>query len=160
MRDALEDFRLTLESASKRLLSMTEEESEARPAPHKWSPKEIIGHLVDSATNNHQRFVRAQLKDDLIFPGYEQEEWVAVQHYQRASWHALVHLWKLYNLHLAHLIAHIPESKLKQEHREHSLNRIAWKLIDDKETATLEYMILDYIEHMKHHLRQVFGEDA
>lgn len=54
-------------------------------AEGQWSPKQIIGHLIDSAANNHQRFVRAQFTDDLVFPGYEQEAWVEVQHYNDES---------------------------------------------------------------------------
>ncbi|HEY0405248.1 MAG TPA: DinB family protein, partial [Pyrinomonadaceae bacterium] len=82
MKDALEDFESVLQTVPARLLALTESESEASRAPGKWSPKEIIGHLIDSAANNHQRFVRAQFTDELIFPGYAQNEWVAVQHYR------------------------------------------------------------------------------
>jgi hypothetical protein len=159
MNDALEDFRQTIEEAAARLLSMTEAESETRRALDKWSAKEIVGHLVDSAANNHARFVMAQFKDDLLFGGYEQEKWVAAQCYQLESWPALVNLWKLYNLHLRHVVSCIPEDKLKQSSKEHSLHRIAWKLVDEREPATLEYLIRDYIEHLKHHLQQIFGAD-
>lgn len=160
MDDALEDLRLTIESAAERLRSMTEAQSETRRAAGKWSPKEIVGHLIDSAANNHQRFVRAQFQDDLVFPGYEQEDWVAAQHYQRASWLHLVDLWKMYNLHLLHLISHIPEQKLGRLHHSHSLNKIAWKLVGETEPTTLEYLIRDYIGHLKHHLGQIFAGDV
>lgn len=156
MKDALEDFESTLRSAHARLLALTDEESEAHSAPGKWSPKEIIGHLIDSAANNHQRFVRAQFTDDLIFPTYEQSDWVAVQHYQQASWSSLLQLWLSYNLHLLHLVAHIPEPKLKQLRRHHNLDRIAWQTVKQDEPATLEYFIRDYIGHLKHHLQQIF----
>ena len=72
----LADFRDTVDTAAARLLALTAEQAAVRPAPDKWSPKEIIGHLIDSASNNHGRFVRAQLQDDLMFDGYEQAEWV------------------------------------------------------------------------------------
>lgn len=159
MMDALEDFRQTVESSFERLRSMPEEESEARRAPDKWSAKEIIGHLVDSAANNHGRFVRALFKDDLVFQGYEQESWVAAQHYQQESWQLLIELWRSYNLHLLHFVSHIPTEKLKQPHQRHSLDKIAWKLVATDEPATLEYLIRDYIGHMKNHLRQIFQED-
>ena len=160
MDDALEDFRLTIESATTRLRSMTEAQSEERRAADKWSSKEIVGHLIDSAANNHQRFVRAQFQDDLVFPGYEQESWVAAQHYQQASWPHLVELWEIYNQHLLHLVSHIPAETLGRLHREHSLHKIAWKLVGEGEPTTLEYLIRDYIGHMKHHLRQIFADDA
>lgn len=157
MKDALEDFQHTLETARRLLLAMTEAESETPRASGKWSPKEIIGHLIDSASNNHQRFVRAQFTDALIFPGYEQEEWISVQHYHRESWPLLIQLWHSYNLHLLHLVSHIPESKLKSARRAHNLDRIAWQLVSKEKPVTLEYFIRDYIGHMKHHLHQIFG---
>lgn len=155
--DMLEDMRSTIVDASVRLLSITEAESEARRATGKWSAKEILGHLIDSAANNHARFVTAQLKDDLVFNGYDQEAWVATERYHQSSWPALVTLWKFYNLHLLHVVSSIPEDKLRQPRREHNLNSIAWKLVDEGEPATLEYLIRDYVEHMKHHLRQIPG---
>ncbi len=160
MNDALEDFREMLETARPLLLGITEEQSEAGRAPGKWSPKEIVGHLIDSAANNHQRFVRAQFTDELIFPAYRQEEWVAVQHYQLESWPLLVELWHAYNTHLLHLVSHIPEAKLKLSRSAHNLDRIAWKVVHSEEPVTLEYFIRDYIGHMKHHLQQIFGANA
>jgi hypothetical protein len=159
MKDALEDFQSALEHAEARLLSLTETESEARRAPEKWSPKETIGHLVDSAANNHQRFVRTQFTDSLVFPPYEQDDWVAVQHYQQESWPALVQLWLSYNLHLLHIVSRIPESKLTQSRTEHNLDRIAWRTVSRDEPVTLEYFIRDYIAHMKHHLQQIFDSN-
>lgn len=159
MNDLIEDFRQTVESAAARLRSMSEAESAERRRAEKWSPKEIVGHLIDSAANNHQRFVRAQFQDDLVFTGYEQEQWVAAQHYSEASWPLLIELWRTYNLHLAHLVSHIPEDKLRRSHQLHSLHKIAWRLVGENEPATLEYLIRDYVGHLKHHLRQIFDED-
>ena len=83
MKDFLDDFRQTIEDSAGRLLSLSSSASQTPPAVGKWSPREVIGHLIDSASNNHQRFVRAQFTDDLEFHGYEQAEWVGVQGYQR-----------------------------------------------------------------------------
>lgn len=66
---------------SGRLRAIDEKDASLRPGPGKWSKKEILGHLIDSAANNHQRFVRLQLAQRLELPGYEQEGWVSVQHY-------------------------------------------------------------------------------
>jgi DinB superfamily len=156
-KDVLEDMRLTVEGASVRLLSMTEEESEARPTPDKWSAKEILGHLIDSATNNHGRFVTAQFRDDLLFAGYDQEAWVKTQGYRQSSWPALVSFWKSYNLHLLHVATRIPRNKLTQSRTNHNLDMIAFVPIAKDEPASLEYLIRDYVEHMKHHLRQILG---
>lgn len=155
MKDALEDFERVLQSTGPRLLALTETESEARSAPGQWSPKEIVGHLIDSAANNHQRFVRAQFTDDLIFPGYAQNDWVAAQHYQQAPWPALVQLWLSYNQHLLRVVSHISAAKLEEPRREHNLDKIAWQTVAPNEATTLAYFIRDYINHLKHHLRQI-----
>src|SRR5687767_2520902 len=109
MEDALQDFTRTVEEAAARLLSLSEAEAAERPAEGKWSAKETIGHLIDSASNNHQRFVRAQFQKEFVFPGYAQGNWVRVQAYDKAPWPLLVHLWRSYNLYLAHLMSHTPE---------------------------------------------------
>src|SRR5260370_37560428 len=70
-----------------------------------WSRKQVIGHLIDSASNNHQRFVRAVLQESLDFPGYEQDGCVRVQARQEADWELLVSLWAAYNRYIAHVIA-------------------------------------------------------
>src|SRR5215218_8657132 len=75
-----------VDRASPTLLALGDDASRSRPAPGKWSPREIIGHLIDSASNNHQRFVRMRARDDLVVEGYQQEDWVAVQRYQDAPW--------------------------------------------------------------------------
>jgi DinB superfamily len=159
MEDTLEDFGRTIEEAAERLRGMTEEEAEARSGPGVWSAKETVGHLIDSAANNHQRFVRAQFTDDLVFPGYVQDEWIAGQHYQDASWARLVELWRLYNLHLLHVVSRIPAGVLKRPRRPHSLDEIAFRPVGKEEAATLEYLIRDYVEHLKHHLNQIKPAD-
>ncbi|HUE81440.1 MAG TPA: DinB family protein [Pyrinomonadaceae bacterium] len=155
MEDFLADFRLTIESAFVRLKRMTEEQSVIPTAEGKWSAREIIGHLIDSAANNHQRFVRAQFTDDLVFPGYDQEKWVTVQAYNEEPWENLVQLWRLYNLHLVHMIARIPAPTLTLLRTKHSLDRIALETISSDREVTLEYLVRDYLRHLKHHLKQI-----
>ena len=158
MEEVIADFRRTIEEAAERLLLISEEESEAPKAEGKWSAKEIIGHLIDSASNNHQRFVRAQFQDDLVFPGYEQEAWIQAQQYNRQSWPLLVQLWKSFNLHLAHVMEHAPEQARRMPRAKHNLHQIAWQTVGAEEPTTLEYFMRDYIGHLKNHLRQVFAE--
>lgn len=155
MQNFLDDFRETIETAEKRLLSISEQQSQISRAEGKWSPKEIIGHLIDSAANNHQRFVRAQFSDELTFSGYEQEEWVRVQGYNQELWQQLVQLWKHYNLHLLHLMALVPESARTKPRTLHNLDLIAWQTIAKSDTVTLEYFMRDYVAHMKNHLSQI-----
>src|SRR5919201_6265963 len=103
---------LTLTSSfSREVLAAKPEAAARRPDARTWSPKEVLGHLIDSAANNHQRFVRAQQTDALTLPGYEQNHWVDSQGYRQADWPHLVALWTHLNLHLADVIDHIPRSK-------------------------------------------------
>jgi hypothetical protein len=115
-----------------------------RPAPGTWSPKEVLGHLIDSAANNHQRFVRAQQADAIMLPGYEQTHWVESQGYQDADWPHLVALWTHLNLHLADVISRIPPAKYPVR-----------CVIDDSEPLTLEAIVIDYLRHLKHHIAQI-----
>ena len=154
----LNDFDRTLNVWEKKLHAVSEEESMVSPGPGKWCRKEILGHLIDSALNNHRRFVTAIFQGDLIFDGYDQERWVDVQNYNTRSWKSLVLLWKEMNIHLLHVINQIPERVMRHEHGTHNLDRIAWKQIPNGEPATLEYFIKDYLGHMKHHLNQIIPE--
>jgi hypothetical protein len=158
LEDVLEDFRRTVEGAAARLLSMTEGEAAARPAAGKWSAKETVGHLIDSATNNHQRFVRAQFREDLVFDGYAQEEWVRAQRYQDEPWALLVNLWRFYNLHLAHVCRHAPEGERLRPRSRHNLHEIGFAPVSPDEPATLDHLMRDYVDHLKSHLRQILGE--
>jgi len=126
----------------------------------KWNRKQILGHLIDSAGNNHQRFVRAQFTNDLNFPGYEQDSWVEAQQYAQESWENLVQLWTTYNRHLLHLFSVIPEETLTRKRPQHNLDRIAFKLVPANEPATLEYFARDYVDHLRHHLVQIFKDEA
>jgi hypothetical protein len=155
MLDYAEALRRTVNGASAALSARSADEAARRPGPGKWSPKEIIGHLVDSATNNHQRFVRAQLQDDLIFPGYAQDAWVALQRYQDAPWMDLVALWREYNLHIARVMEAIPEEDRLRPRGRHNLHELAWEPIPADRPATLDYFMRDYVGHLHHHLRQV-----
>jgi DinB superfamily len=151
----VQDFRMTVTRAAAALRAMDEVAARVRPAPGKWSPQEIIGHLIDSASNNHQRFVRAQSRDDLRFDGYEQTAWVRVQDYQSAPWAELVTLWELFNLHIARVMELAPEHERMRPRPDHNLDALAWQTVPASEPATLEYFMRDYIGHLRHHLRQI-----
>lgn len=155
MKDIARDLRDTVTQAAQRLERMPSDVARKPNAPGKWSPQEIIGHLVDSACNNHGRFVRAQLSDDLHFPGYEQAEWVSVQQYGSEDWPALIRLWHAYNLHIAHVIEGIPSDVATRPRSTHNLNEIAWKTVPQSQPVTLEYFVRDYVAHLKHHLGQI-----
>ena len=142
------------------LRAITEAESGVRPAPGAWSPKEVIGHLIDSASNNHGRFVRAQHQDEMIFPGYEQDAWVAAQRYGELPWLDIVTLWERYNLHLAHVMDSAPAHERERPRPRHNLHRIAFNAVPENEPATLDYFMRDYVVHLEHHLRQALAGRA
>ena len=155
MEQWVEDFRQTIDTASPQLLKLSEAEAGQPRAEEHWSSKQILGHLIDSAANNHARFVLGQLKDDLLFPGYDQDGWVKTNHYQEAGWPQLVDLWRSYNLHLVHLMAHADNEKMNTPCKLHTLQEIAFKAVPQSEAVTLEYLMQDYVAHLKHHLNQI-----
>jgi hypothetical protein len=153
-----EDLRRAVDEATPRLLALSDAAAKRRPRPGKWSPAEIIGHLIDSASNNHQRFVRAQFQNDLVFPGYDQDAWVLFQAYGDAHWVELVTLWKTFNIQIARIMENSPESVRKSPRSKHNLDKLAWRPVSADKPATLDYFMNDYVGHLKHHLTQIFPD--
>jgi hypothetical protein len=149
------DLRDAIKKITPMLEKMGDEATRRRPEPGKWSPREIIGHLIDSASNNHQRFVRALFQDDLVFPGYAQDAWVSAQHYQDAPWAELLALWRSFNLHIAHVMETMPADQRLRPRVRHNLDELAWRPVPRDEPATLDYFMADYVAHLEHHLRQI-----
>ena len=150
-----DDLRHVVTAAAGRLRAISEGESAVHPAPGKWSPREVVGHLIDSASNNHGRFVRAQFTEDLLFPGYRQDDWVSVQHYADAPWSDLIGLWTAFNLHLARVIELTPETVGNLSRLNDNLQEIAWKTPPDE--PTLAWFMEDYVGHLRHHLSQILS---
>lgn len=150
-------LRIVVAAAETQLLALGDTETRRRPTQGKWSPREIVGHLIDSASNNHRRFVLATWSDDLVFPGYEQDRWVELQKYQDVPWGELVALWAGLNRHLARVMAAIPEPARTRARTRHSLDEIAWHAVPVTEATTLDYFMADYVGHLEHHLRQILG---
>jgi hypothetical protein len=144
--DTVRELEGILKQVTPKLNIISDSESSVRPSTGKWSRKEILGHLIDSASNNHQRFVRGQLSSEIKLGGYEQERWVNSQAYQNEAWTNLVSLWNSYNRHLSHVLSVIPEEKLENN-----------CFIGENEPVTLEFLIKDYLRHLKHHLDQIMG---
>lgn len=153
----LDGFRRTVLDATARLKSIDAEDSRRKSSADEWAPIEILGHLVDSAANNHQRFVRAQFTDDMLFQGYEQNNWVNSQKYLEASWEDLIRLWSSYNLHLHHVASVMPAEILTKSRDKHNLDQISFKAVSPAEPSTMEYFIRDYVDHLRHHLDQIWS---
>ena len=144
MKELSDKLVRVVRSAEATLLQVSEPESSKPVLSGGWSRKQVLGHLIDSASNNHQRFVRAALQTSLDFPGYDQDGCVRVQAVEEADWTLLVSLWAGYNRYLAHVIAHLPDSKLE------TLCRIG-----SDEPVTLRFLAEDYLRHLLHHLGQI-----
>lgn len=108
--------------------------------------KQILGHLNDSASNNHQRMIRLQYNERLEFPDYQQDNdlWIALQDYQNSDWNSIIQLWKFYNLHMVHVIQSVNQTKLDN----------SWKNFEGFD-VTLRQMIEGYLEHMELHLKEI-----
>ena len=138
------DLQETVDAALPKLRALSDAAAAEPRAPGKWSRKQIIGHLIDSASNNHQRFVRAQQAESLSFPPYEQNHWVDSQRYGDRPWADIVTLWHAYNSHLSHVIAQIPDRRLSVP-----------CIIESATPVTLEHLATDDVAHLRHHLVQV-----
>ena len=144
MMEAANRLARILGSVPPRLCNISESDAAQRSAPGRWSKKEILGHLIDSAANNHQRFVRAQFANPFVWPGYEQTSWVALHRYRGRSWSELVDLWVALNGHVAAVIESVPADKLSTR-----------CMIGEHEPESLEWWMRDYLRHLKHHLAQL-----
>jgi hypothetical protein len=121
---------------------MTEKELNHRPMPHKWSKKEILGHLCDSALNNMNRFIKIQYEEQpYVIQSYNQDQWVLVQNYQERPMDEIVNLFCTLNKQIVHIITNTPNDKLSN-------------LCDigNNQQKSLEWLINDYLEHMEHHI--------
>ena len=146
MRETIARFELVLATAPRRLVDISEADAAHKTDPQRWCRKEILGHLIDSAGNNHQRFIRAQLAPRLEFPNYEQEFWVARQAYAAEPWPDLVNLWLLLNRHLLHVVKAMPVEVYAHE-----------VVIGGHPPMTLSALIASYLDHMDNHLSQIFS---
>ena len=120
---------------------------ETRPAPGKWSKKEILGHLIDSAQINLQRFIRCTYEENFRLT-YEQDAWVTVQRYQEAAVNDIIDLWILLNKQIISVLKNYP------------LDRVGARCDNSKlepNLQTVAWLANDYLEHLKHHLRQIMA---
>lgn len=143
IKKSLNRLSFLLDVLPQRLSTIPESEFSKKPAPEKWSRKEILGHLVDSAVNNHCRFIRSQY-EQVPHIVYDQDAWNSLNHYNDLGSGQLISFWTMYNQHILFVMQHIDGDGLK-------------KLCNSggKEPFTLQYLFDDYVVHLEHHLRQI-----
>jgi DinB superfamily len=131
-------------TALPRLRALTDVRAGESRGAGKWVRKEILGHLIDSAANNQQRFVRARFSDPFTWPGYDQNAWVAAHGYSDRAWTDLVDLWAGMNAQVAAAMESVPADRLATS-----------CVIGGDPPATLDWWMHDYVRHMRHHLAQI-----
>ena len=141
-----QQLRATMRNAADRTHGWDEEYVEQKwRGGERWSRKEIFGHLVDSAANNHQRFIRAAIAGDYAGPNYQQDAWIAAGAYQDFNWDKLQSLWLTYNALIAHVLERIPTERAQ-----------ASCSIGNGDPVTLQFLAEDYVAHLQRHLDQIF----
>lgn len=144
MRPPVEALRYLLDTVPSELAELSDPGAAIKPSPEKWSPKEELGHLLDSAANNHQRIVRALFEEQPAMPGYEQQRWVQVHVYQQRDWRELADTWAALNRQLLAVAARLTDSEWTRT-----------CTIAGSEPVTLRFVFEDYVAHMSHHLDHI-----
>jgi hypothetical protein len=138
----------TVEREAAQISRLTEADAAVKGSSPAWSKKEELGHLIDSAANNHVRFVRASLEPEFRGPTYQQNGWVDRHGYYDMPWDDIVEFWRRYNALLAAVVRRIPEDRLQTP-----------CVIGDSAPVTLRFLIEDYVLHMQHHLDHILRRD-
>ncbi len=141
-----ENFRIRIAAADSQLRKVSESDAQQPYPGGTWRRKEVLGHLLDSAVNNHLRFTLAALNGNYTGPEYDGEAWVRLNGYAHLPFSSLLQHWRSRNELLANLVERIPESALGNECR-----------IGDGEPVTLQFLIEDYLRHLEHHVEQIQG---
>ena len=148
MSQAIADgFHSHIDEAERRLRALPEQDSLLRTRPDGWTRKQVLGHLIDSALNNHQRVVRASLQGEYRGPGYDQDGWVRMHGYEELPWTELVDFWTSQNRLLARVVSRIPADRLEAPCQ-----------VGEHPAMTLLALIEDYLRHMRQHLDQIRAE--
>lgn len=141
MQQVIAELSQLIADCTEHFKQMPESEWAAKPDPAKWSKKEVLGHLIDSALNNHRRFVVGQYAQGQNIV-YAQDQWVASQNYQQAHTPELIALWQLLNLQIVRILENMPAD---------AYQHVCDTGKNGPELHTLEWLAEDYVAHMRHH---------
>ena len=144
MKNVAHELRSIISDYAEKIDAIPDEIFAEKRLPHKWSKKEILGHLVDSAQNNLRRFITSQYEPQPPFITYQQDFWVASNQYQSMAKEDVIHLWRLLNLRICTVLENMPEDNYSKQCNTGSLH-------------TLEWLSSDYVKHMKHHINQIIS---
>jgi hypothetical protein len=147
MKEIARQIRSFISTVQPRLYRMNHEKMGFKPSPHGWPEKEILGHLIDSVANNHQRYAEAVNNVIEQFPAYIRNEWVQIQRYNEISCSFLVTLFSAYNVHLSQAIECIPVDAQSSPCS-----------IGKGEPVALEFVVKDYLRHLKYHIKDILGK--
>ncbi len=144
VHDCFGELRTLLAEIPPRLTKITATDAAHKPEPKRWSIQEELGHLIDSAFNNDRRLVIGQLEESPVFPTYDGNRWVKIHNYQKRKWRDLIELWTLSNAQLLAAAESAPESIWSRK-----------CTFEDAGATTMGFVLADYIEHMRHHLKKI-----
>jgi len=143
MQTIIHQLEKIIKDYTPKLQQLGEADFSHKPSPTKWSSKELLGHLIDSAQNNIRRFVVAQYEDKPYIV-YKQDDWVAAANYQNYPLKDLIDLWILLNRHIVIVLKNIPQTVLSKE-------------VQTQEIHSIQWLAADYNKHMLHHLHQALN---
>lgn len=149
MNDVAREFWSRMEAAEQKLSLVTEEEARQPFRPNGWLRKELLGHLVDSASVNHVRFVFAATAGSYQGASYDQDAWVKLQAYANIPWAAILDQWRMRNTWIAEVVTNIPQERLS-----------APCSIGESAPVRLDQLIRDYLSHLEHHINEMFALEA
>ena len=144
MKDTIRELREIVTAYTRKVDAIPDAEFSAKPLPHKWSKKEVLGHLIDSAQNNLRRFIVGQYEGQPPFIAYQQDFWVASNQYQHAAKDDVILLWRLINLRICAVLESMPAENYTKQCNTGTLH-------------TLQWLAEDYVKHMKHHINQIIS---
>jgi len=142
-------FRAEIDDLQRRLEAVSPDLADTPWDPGKWTRKQIVGHLLDSAANNRQRFVRAAIQGSYAGPAYAQDGWVAAHGYSDQPWTVLLEWWRVEHQILRAVVDRIPEDRLQ-----------AVCAVGDNAPVTLQFLIEDYVVHHQWHMQQIESRNA